>query len=211
MQIFDNITQFVKDDLKKSIFPGTKGAVAASCFSIYAYNELKKELESIDSLRFLFTSPTFITDHAPKEKREFYIPRQVRENTLCGSDYELKLRNQLTQKAIAKECAEWIREKVQFKSNISSEFIQGFFYVGKNETQAAYSPLQGFTTIDLGCERGNNVFNIIAKFEMNESNRFINFFDTLWNDETRTQDVTDIVIDNLALHTERILQNLFII
>lgn len=109
MQMFDNVSEFVKDDLKKEIKPGSKVSIAAACFSIYAYQELKKELAELAELRFLFTSPTFTTDQAPKEKREFYIPRLNREISLYGSEFEIKLRNELTQKAIARECAEWIR------------------------------------------------------------------------------------------------------
>ena len=140
MQMFDNVTQFVKDDLKKELSEGSKVSIAAACFSIYAYRELKSELETIDSLRFVFTSPTFVTEHAPKEKREFYIPRLSRETSLCGSDFELKLRNQLTQKAIARECVEWIKRKVQFKSNSANTFIQGLLNVERNDANACYYP-----------------------------------------------------------------------
>jgi hypothetical protein len=80
---------------------------------------LKEELESVDELRFIFTSPTFIKDKTKKEKREFFIPKLHRERNLYGTDFEVKLRNKLEQKAIAKECADWIRRKVKFKSNAS--------------------------------------------------------------------------------------------
>ena len=84
----------------------------AACFSIYAFQELKKELQDIDELRFIFTSSTFVTGRTKKEKREFYVPRLNRERSLYGTKFEVKLRNELTQKAIAKECADWIRRKV---------------------------------------------------------------------------------------------------
>ena len=77
-------------------------SVAAASFSIYAYEALKDELENVDELRFIFTSPTFIKDKAKKEKREFFIPKLNRERNLYGSDFEVKLRNKLEQKAIAK-------------------------------------------------------------------------------------------------------------
>lgn len=89
MQIFDNITEFVKDDLQKEIKPGCRVSIAAAYFSIYAYQELKEQLSGIAELRFLFTSPTFTTERAAKEKREFDIPRLMREQCLCGSDFEL--------------------------------------------------------------------------------------------------------------------------
>ena len=119
MQILDNVSRTVKDDLLEEIHKGSKISIAAACFSIYAYQELKKQLEGVEELHFIFTSPTFITEKTPKAKREFYIPRLSRERSLYGTEFEVKLRNELTQKAIAKECAEWIRKKVIFKSNIS--------------------------------------------------------------------------------------------
>ena len=112
--------------------------------------ELKKELKNVDELRFIFTSPTFIKEKAKREKREFYIPRQEREKNLFGSEFEVKLRNEMTQKAIAKECAEWIRKKAVFKSNVTNENMMGFINVDDKN----YMPLSGFTTVDLGCERG---------------------------------------------------------
>ena len=198
MQMFDNVTQFVKDDLKKELSEGSKVSIAAACFSIYAYRELKSELETIDSLRFIFTSPTFVTEHAPKEKREFYIPRLSRETSLCGSDFELKLRNQLTQKAIARECVEWIKRKVQFKSNSANTFIQGLLNVERNGGNACYYPFTEFTTIGIGCERGNNAFNFVQKLDAPQSQQLLSVFNSLWNDETKMQDVTAVVIDNLT-------------
>ena len=102
--IIDNVNIVLKDELKKTIHPNATINIAAAFFSIYAFQELKKELESIDKLNFIFTSPTFTTEKAPKEKREFFIPRLGRERTLYGSEFEIRLRNELSQKAIAKEC-----------------------------------------------------------------------------------------------------------
>lgn len=154
MQIIDNINHIVKNDLQESIRTGSKLSIAAACFSIYAYQELKKQLESIDELRFIFTSPTFVTEKTPKAQREFYIPRISRERSLYGTEFEVKLRNELTQKAVAKECADWIRRKAIFKSNVTQEQMMGFMTVD----ESTYMPINGFTTVDLGCERGNNAY-----------------------------------------------------
>ena len=121
MKIFDNINEIVRDDLIETIKKGSRVSVAAACFSMYAYNELKHQLEDVDEFRFIFTSPTFIEEKSEKQKREFYIPRLNRENSLYGTEFEIKLRNEMTQKAIAKECADWIREKGIFKSNTTGE------------------------------------------------------------------------------------------
>ena len=141
MQIIDNITITIKDDLKVCIRKDSKLSIAAACFSIYAYQELKKQLSGIRELRFIFTSPTFVTEKTPKAQREFYIPRLSRERSIYGTEFEIRLRNELTQKAIAKECADWIRKKATFKSNITQEQMQGFITVD----QSIYMPINGFT------------------------------------------------------------------
>ena len=144
MQIIDNINHIVKNDLQESIRTGSKLSIAAACFSIYAYQELKKQLESIDELHFIFTSPTFVTEKTPKAQREFYIPRISRERSLYGTEFEVKLRNELTQKAVAKECADWIRRKAIFKSNVTQEQMMGFMTVD----ESTYMPINGFTSLD---------------------------------------------------------------
>ena len=116
MKLIDNGINTLKEDLSGEIKKGSKMSIAAACFSIYAFQSLKEQLTQIDELRFIFTSPAFIAEKAKKEKREFYIPRLAREKSLYGTEFEIKLRNELTQKAIAKECADWIRAKAVFMS-----------------------------------------------------------------------------------------------
>ena len=198
MKIFDNVTEIVRDDMEKTIKRNSKVSVAAACFSMYAYNELKKQMESIDEFRFIFTSPTFIKEKAEKQKREFYIPRLSREQSLYGTEFEIKLRNEMTQKAIAKECADWIRRKAKFRSNTTGENMGGFMVVDSKDEQTAYMPLNGFTTVDIGCERGNNSYNMVNSMEAPCSTQYMQLFDTLWNDKDKLQDVTDVVIENIT-------------
>ena len=198
MEIFDNITRIVKDDMTVEIKQGSKLSIAAACFSIYAYQILRGQLDSIDELRFIFTSPTFVKEKAQKSKREFYIPRINRERSLYGTEFEVKLRNELMQKAIAKECTDWIRKKVKFKSNITNENMSGFINVIAADNALTYMPINGFTTVDLGCDRGNNSYNIVTKMEAPHSYEFIRVFNSIWNDESKLQEVTEIVIDSIT-------------
>lgn len=198
MKIIDNITETVRDDMVHSITRGSKVSIAATCFSMYAYHELKKQLESVEELRFIFTSPTFVTERVEKAKREFYIPRFNREQSLYGTEFEIKLRNEMTQKAIARECADWIRKKAKFKSNSTGENMGGFATLDSSAEQVAYMPLNGFTTVDIGCERGNNSYNMVNRMEAPFSKQYMQLFDTLWNDRQKLQDVTDVVIDNIT-------------
>lgn len=198
MKIFDNISEIVRDDMADTIKKGSKVSVAAACFSMYAYKELKKQLEGVENFRFIFTSPTFTTEKASKEKREFYIPRLNRESSLYGTEFEIKLRNEMMQKSIAKECADWIRRKAVFKSNITGENMQGFMTVDSSAEQVAYMPMAGFTTVDIGCERGNNSYNMTNRMEAPFSTQYMQLFETIWNDRSKMQDVTDVVIENIS-------------
>jgi len=194
MELIDNVNKTLRDDLCVELKTGSSVSIAAACFSIYAFEELKKELKNIDELRFIFTSPTFVTERAKKEKREFYIPRLNRERSVYGTEFEVKLRNELNQKAIAKECAEWIRKKAVFKSNTTNKNMGGFMVVD----DTSYMPVNGFTTVDLGCEQGNNAYTMIQKAEAPFSQMFIQTFDSLWNDNTSMQEVTEEVIDTIT-------------
>lgn len=198
VKIFDNVTEIVRDDMASTICKGSKVSIAAACFSMYAYKELRKQLEQVGECRFIFTSPTFVTEKSEKQKREFYIPRLNRESSLYGTEFEIKLRNEMTQKAIAKECADWIRRKATFKSNTTNEIMGGFMTVTGPTSNVAYMPISGFTTVDIGCDRGNNSYNMTNRFEAPFSAQYIQLFESLWNDKKKLQDVTDVVIENIT-------------
>ena len=169
-------------------------SIAASSFSIYAFQELKEQLGDISELRFIFTSPSFITEKTDKQKREFYIPRLNRERNLYGSEFEIKLRNELSLKAVAKECAEWIKQKVCFKSNRTNAGMPSFATVD----DTTYMPLNGFTTVELGCERGNNLATAITKMEPPFTQQYLQIFNQIWNDGSQLQVVTEQVLDNIT-------------
>ena len=197
-KMIDNINTRVRDDLSETITKKSKLRIAAACFSIYAYEELKKNLSGIENLQFIFTSPTFTMDKAEKSKREFYIPRMTREQNLYGTEFEIRLRNELTQRAIAKECAEWIKQKATFKSNTTSQVVPGFLNVMNANDQYTYMPFNEFTTVDLGCERGNYAYNFTQRLSFPMSKSYIDLFEQLWNDKKNFRDVTDQVIENIT-------------
>lgn len=198
MEIFNNTTKVVVDDLKEKIKAGDRISIAAACFSIYAYQELREQLESCEEFRFIFTSPTFIAEKTQKERREFYISRLKREKDLYGTEFEVRLRNELRQKAVAKECAEWMRKKARFKSNTTREGMNNFLLDESSEDSYTYMPMNTFTTVDLGCERGNNLTNMVTRMENPASKEFLKLFNEVWRDKEKLADVTDEVINMIS-------------
>lgn len=199
MEVINNIERLLGDDLKVNIVKDSKVSIAASCFSIYAYEKLKKQLEGIKELDFIFTSPTFISDIIKKEKREFYIPKLNREKSLYGTEFEIKLKNEMTQKAIARECGEWIKRKVKFKSNKTSGALQSFINIEVCEDAITYTPVNSFTTVDLGYEKGTALSNIVHKFEEAPFTKiYFNLFEQVWKDKGKLEDVTSQVIEHIT-------------
>lgn len=207
MKLIDNINQLLGDDLKAAIKPGSRLKIAASCFSIYAYEALKRELGSVESFEFIFTSPSFMPDEvtgvAKKERREFHIPKADTERSFYGTEFEVQLKNKLTQRAIACECADWMRRKAKFRSNSGGAPMQQFAAVQTTAPaptpNAVYMPLHGFTAVDLGYQRGNAVSNIVNKFdEPTHTGVFMSLFDQIWADTDKLTDVTDLVCEHIA-------------
>jgi superfamily II DNA or RNA helicase len=203
MEVLDNISKLLGDDLKGTVRPGAKVRIAASSFSIYAFEALKQELEGVEALQFIFTTPTFVaqevTDRVAKAPREFHIPQAEGERGFHGSEFEIRLKNKLTQRAIARECAEWIRRKAQFRSNRSGAPMQQFACVEATEGATVYMPLHGFTAVDLGYQQGNAVSNFVNKMDEPVATRtFLALFDQIWQDSEKLIDVTDLIRDHIA-------------
>lgn len=140
--------ELLGNDLRAEIRPGSKLRIAAYTFSIFAFQALREELEQIGELEFIFTSPSYVTDKAtdrlPKERREFFIPpARNGESTLYGSEFEIRLRNLMTQRAIARECGERVRRKVRFRSNTTAAPMQQFGIVDDSRARLHRSATLG--------------------------------------------------------------------
>lgn len=203
MKIIDNINNLLGEDLKKEISNNSKIKIAASCFSIYAFAALKKELEQIDSFQFIFTAPTFVpnevSDKLKKETREFHIPKNSREKSFYGTEFEIQLKNKLTQRAIAKECADWIKKKAIFKSNNTKAPMQQLATCVNETNEVAYFPISGFTAADLGYQRSDAFSNIVTKFEEPVlTSTYLNLFNEIWHDQDKLEDVTEAICEHIS-------------
>ena len=197
MELINNVNSRLVDDLKQTIRKGSRLHIAGASFSIYAYGALKKELNQIENLHFIFSSPTFIEENLKKDPRQFYIPHIYNEADLCGGNFELRLKNQLNQRAIAKECAQWVKNKVTFKSNKNQYIsLNGLIYIeGKENEEFAYSNITSFTTYDLGITRRKGFPMLIQKTGYPYSSAFLEWFNQVWENEDDLADVTSKVQD----------------
>ena len=202
MATIDNINKLWGDDLKHELGVGVHLQVAAPSFSVYTFEALKAQLELLESFEFLFTQPTFVSDEiegsSVLQHKEFFIPKRQREKSLYGGEFEIQLKNKLTQKAVSLECARWIRKKACFKSNQTKQPMQSFACIKKQNEQIAYMPVQGFTSVDLGYQKGSSVSNLSTKTSGESAIPWLNIFEQMWSDTGRTEDVTDAICEHIA-------------
>lgn len=195
---FDNKANIVKDDLISTVRSGDRMSVAAEVFSMYAYQELKEQLDGLDEFRFIFTSQAFTKKRPKRQEREFYIPRLAREKGLCGTQLEIRLRNELTQKSVALECARWIRKKAQFRSFGADRGMDNtFLVVDSPDDAAAYTPFAGLTTAELGVDSSSGRQMLIMRPDPSTSRALLDIFDEAWN-SGQLDDVTDAVVDSIT-------------
>ena len=205
-KIIDNRMNLLGDDLKSELKEGSKVRIAASCFTLFAFNELREEFSKIKELKVIFTEPTytekdFIADSGKREKREFYIPKLKRENNLFGTDFEIKLRNKMSLRAIAKECAAWAQNKVRFGSNTTKNNMQNFIVIEQGDGRnISYSPTPSeFSASGLGYEKSNEMFTGIVKSDTKTlADYYLSQFDEIFADKTKVEDVTGEVIASIT-------------
>lgn len=199
MMEIDNRSIRLGDELKKEIKPGSKVKIAAATFSMFAFQQLKEELETIEELKFIFTNPTFVTDETRVGYREYTIPKKEREQSIFGGRYELKLMNELTQKAIARECAEWIRKKARFKSiNIETDEMPNGMRIDTDEDTIAVDRLKNFDRKELGYD--SSLFKTTRNiYHAPLSLSYLDEFDSFWQNDEYFRDVTEEFLETLNL------------
>ena len=200
MEFLDNVGRNrLGGALARSIDDDAKLSIISSYFTVFAYGELRDELSKVDSVRFLFSEPTFIKRMASsKDPKEFELAKRGRERGIGGTGLELTLRNNLNQRAIARECAEWVRTKGVFKSAIHSGTIQpGGTYVVENPAGTDHGFMgasASFTQEGLGYERRPDTVTGVSHFEgAIETAGLKAMFESVWDNPAMVEDVTDEV------------------
>ena len=188
----------VIDEMRKNIDKGTKLSVISAYFTIYAYAELKKELSKIDEMRFIFTEPTF-ANNDQKESKEFYIEHNA-VSELAGNEFEMKLRNEMKQAAIARECAEWLKEKVQIKALCRSNPAQPrLINIENSDERLSINGTVDFTTDGLGITPSNRIDQNTCVYGNEFTSIYLQMFDELWNDTSAVQDVKQQILEQMEV------------
>ena len=182
----------VGEFLKPHLRDGSRLSVVSAYFTIYAHAALKDWLDRIGHLDFLFGEPSFVKslDPARTETKAFLIAPEG-----------LELANTLQQRRVARECADWIRQKVDIKTVCQTGFLHGKLYHVANDGDAAVAILgsSNFTPRGLGLQdTGSNIeLNLIAS-DPGDRDQLKAWFDRLWSDPNLVQDVKADVLQYLA-------------
>ena len=197
-KMLDNKRNKVVDEFRKGLTTGSKLSIISAYFTIYAYAELKKELDKIEKMRFIFTEPTFV-DKEKKPSREYYMERNS-ELTISGNEIELRIRNEMEQSAIAKECAAWLREKAEIKSLKKENIAQPrMLHIESTDDDISINGTVDFTTDGLGITPSNRLDSNICLYGKECTLDFLEAFNDLWEDNTTVEIVTDKLLSQLEV------------
>lgn len=198
MQILDNKVQGrVIDKLRENIKSGTRLSIISAYFTIYAYEELRKELGKIEKLRLLFSEPTFVKNKKDIN-REFKLSGSY-ERGLAGDRYEMKLKNELKQSEIAKECANWIREKVEVRAYDEEYPLPQKMYLmeNKKDESACIFGSSDFTSSGLGLVPSKKLEANTYIKDFIYTQQLLNQFELYWNDKDKVKDVKTYLLKSL--------------
>jgi ERCC4-related helicase len=180
----------VADFLKAKIHSGSRLSVVSAYFTIYAYDALRDHLDQIDHLDLLFGEPRFIASLDPEktEKKSFIIDGKG-----------LQLANVLQQERVARDCAAWMRNKVDVRSVRHAQLLHGkMYHVANAGVEEAILGSSNFTVRGLGLGAGTNNIELNLEVDSNRDRRDLKiWFDELWNDPALVEDVKAEVLQYL--------------
>lgn len=196
----------VIEELTANLKKGSRMSVISAYFTIYAYAELKRELSRLDNFQFIFTEPTYINRDSTLI-REYYLDHPE-TSELAGNDFEIKLRNEMKQASIAKECAKWLEKKVEMRSLKRPNPAQPRLVYIENKGTAGRSDFEecicingtvDFTTDGLGVSKSDRIDSNMCVYGKDFTAHFLKMFQELWNDPNAVEDVKDKVLEHMKV------------
>ena len=176
----------VIDFLREKVSPGADLSFVSAYFTIYAYQALRTELDQIAGLRFLFGEPRFVREIDPEkaQAKQFVIDREG-----------IHIENQLSQRPLARDCAEWIRGKVEISSVKQAGFLHGkLYHVAQNGVEHAMVGSSNFTSRGLGVSQQSNIELNLEVDSRRDVRDLKLWFDELWGDKGLVVSVKDEVL-----------------
>ena len=196
--IIDNKKQKVWAVLSENIMTWSKISIISSYFTIFAFNKLKEQLMDIENFRFLFLEPTFTKQK--EESKEFYIEKLSREKQISWNEFEIKLRNELNQNAIAKECANWIRDKAEFKSIKKSGYSNNWkaIHIDNRDESCMIQWTLDFTSSGLWYSNSNRLELNMFSNTPSATRELLSWFNEVWENSELTENVKEEVLNNIG-------------
>ncbi|MGE9268512.1 MAG: helicase-related protein [Verrucomicrobiales bacterium] len=180
----------VGDFLRSEIKPESKLSFVSAYFTVHAYYALKQNLDSADSVRFLFGEPSFISGINSGDRRN---------SNFKLTEQGLSLGKTLKQSAAAKACAEWIESKVDIRSIRRSNFLHGkAYHIENGNASNAILGSSNFTVPGLGLGTHNNNIELNLVVDSDRDRKDLKaWFDEVWSDGSLTTDVKSEVLTHL--------------
>lgn len=194
--IIDNKTKKLHEELSGQIKAGSKLSILTGLFSLYAFDELKSELNSLEKCRVLFSQFKGFAATPDLNTSPF--------GELTGTKFETRYRNKLNQQSIAKEFAKWLTEKADVKLvKQQGALAQNVIHLDTNEP-VTYTGAQ-FTGAGLGLTESESLDMITSSTDVNETKQMLNWFDSVWNNNHQLIEAKELLlkeVDKLSRDNE---------
>lgn len=183
----------VGDVLKRNIKENSKLSITASYFTLYAFQELKEELSKIDSLRFIYTEPTFVKN----DNKTIMKKIKENENKLFGVEEELKGRCTLNQSYIARELAKWLKKKVEIKTLKNTKMNGALCHIDSGGKSVSITGATSLSGPSLGYINSKPMYLNIYTDDNELNSTLKSKFNEIWNNEDLLKDVKKDILNKI--------------
>ncbi len=176
------------DFLKTHLSAGTLFSVVSGYFTIHAYGALEDELEQVERMRFLYGTPRQVgkMERDDKKSKAFILTEEG-----------LTLAEQLRQRSLASQCADWIRRKADIRSARDGLLHGKMYHARGDQGDQALIGSSNFTLPGLGFGKRPNIeLNLVVDSERDRHDLYA-WFEEWWNNAEDTQNVKQEVLKEL--------------